>query len=173
MTAQALAGALADDVRRRVFAAIVLGDADSPAVADRTGLPARQVVTATRRLVDAGLVTDGDGGLRVDAERLREAARTPSPDRPAGEPTADRVLRTFVRGDQLVGLPAQRGRRRVVLAHVARSFEPGARYPERAVDEVLRRWCERGGSDHVTLRRYLVDEQLLAREQGVYWRIGG
>ncbi|MER7474086.1 DUF2087 domain-containing protein, partial [Micromonospora sp. NPDC000018] len=73
----------------------------------------------------------------------------------------------------LVGLSAQRGRRRVLLAHVATSFEPGVRYPERAVDDVLRRWCEGGGSDHVTLRRYLVDEQLLAREQGVYWRIGG
>ncbi|MFG3418020.1 DUF2087 domain-containing protein [Micromonospora sp. NPDC049460] len=172
MTAQALAGALADDVRRRVFAAIVLGGADAPAVAERTGLPARQVVTAVRRLVDAGLVADDDGELRVDADRLREAARTPAEPRPAGEP-ADRVLRTFLRDGALVGLPAQRGRRRVLLAHVATSFEPGVRYPERAVDEVLRRWCEGGGSDHVTLRRYLVDEQLLAREQGVYWRIGG
>ncbi|MEU4774330.1 DUF2087 domain-containing protein [Micromonospora sp. NPDC023644] len=171
MTAQALAGALADDVRRQVFAAIVLGDADAAAVAERTGLPARQVLTAIRRLVDAGLVTGGDGDLRVDADRLREAARTPPAPRPADDPT-DRVLRTFVRDDTLTGLPAQRGRRRVVLAHVARSFEPGVRYPERQVDEMLRRWCEGGGSDHVALRRYLVDEQLLAREQGVYWRIG-
>ncbi|MER7335239.1 MULTISPECIES: DUF2087 domain-containing protein [unclassified Micromonospora] len=170
---QALAGALADDVRRRVFAAIVLGDAAAPAVAERTGLPARQVVTAVRRLVDAGLLADGDGELRVDADRLRAAARTPAPPRPAGEPPAERVLRTFLRDGVLVGLPAQRGRRRVLLAHVATSFEPGVRYPERAVDDVLRRWCEGGGSDHVTLRRYLVDEQLLAREQGVYWRIGG
>ncbi|WP_121399300.1 DUF2087 domain-containing protein [Micromonospora sp. M71_S20] len=171
MTAQALAGALADDVRRQVFAAIALGDADAPAVADRTGLPARQVLTAIRRLVDAGLVAGGDGDLRVDVERLREAARTPAAPRPAGDAT-DRVLRTFVRDDRLTGLPAQRGRRRVVLAHVAKSFEPGVRYPEREVDEVLRRWCERGGSDHAALRRYLIDEQLLAREQGVYWRIG-
>ncbi|MFG1888907.1 DUF2087 domain-containing protein [Micromonospora sp. NPDC049051] len=172
MTAQALAGALADDVRRKVFAAIVLGGTDAPAVAARAGLPTRQVVTALRRLVDAGLVTGGDGDLRVDTDHLREAARTPSAPHPAGDAT-DRVLRTFVRADRLVGLPAQRGRRRVVLAHVARSFEPGVRYPEREVDEVLRRWCEDGGTDHVALRRYLVDEQLMAREQGVYWRIGG
>lgn len=170
MTARDVAGALADDVRRRVFAAIVLGGADTAAVADRTGLSARQVVTALRRLVDAGLVAGG-GELRVDADRLREAARTPAPPRPAGEP-ADRVLRTFLRDGVLVGLPAQRGRRRMLLAHVATSFAPGVRYPERAVDEVLRRWCEGGGCDHVTVRRYLIDEQLLAREQGVYWRIG-
>ncbi|MER7417066.1 DUF2087 domain-containing protein [Micromonospora peucetia] len=170
MTAQVLAGALADDVRRQVFAAIVLGGADAPAVAGRTGLSARQVVTAIRRLVDAGLVTGGDRDLRVDADRLREAARAPSVPRPADDAT-DRVLRTFVSDNRLTGLPAQRGRRRVVLAHVAKSFEPGVRYPERAVDEVLRHWCERGGCDHVALRRYLIDEQLMAREQGVYWRI--
>ncbi|WP_433384181.1 GNAT family N-acetyltransferase [Micromonospora sp. KLBMP9576] len=168
MTAQVLAGALADDVRRRVFAAIVLGGADATAVADRTGLSARQVLTAIRRLVDTGLVTGGDGDLRVDADRVRRAARTPAVPGPAEDPV-DRVLRTFVRDGRLTGLPAQRGRRRVVLAHVAESFEPGERYPERAVDEVLRRWCERGGCDHVSLRRYLVDEQLLTREQGVYW----
>ncbi|MER7473309.1 helix-turn-helix domain-containing protein [Micromonospora sp. NPDC000018] len=85
---QALAGALADDVRRRVFAAIVLGDAAAPAVAERTGLPARQVVTAVRRLVDAGLLADGDGELRVDADRAARStgsavpASTPSPPRP-------------------------------------------------------------------------------------------
>lgn len=172
MTAQVLAGALADDVRRQVFAAIVLGAADASAVAERTGLPARQVVTALRRLVEAGVVAGVDGDLRVDADLLREAARAPVAAAPgAGEP-AQRVLRTFLRDGVLVRLPAQRGRRRVLLEHVVGSFEPGVRYPERAVDEILRRWCDGGDADHVTLRRYLVDEQLLAREQGIYWRTG-
>ena len=171
MTAQALAGALADDVRRQVFAAIVLGAADATAVADRTGLRSRQVLTALRRLVEAGVIADVGGDLRVDADRFREAARTPAPDAAAEEP-ADRVLRTFLRDGVVVRLPAQRGRRRMLLAHVVAAFEPGVRYPERAVDEILRRWCDGGGSDHVTLRRHLVDEQMLAREQGIYWRIG-
>ncbi|PZF96758.1 DUF2087 domain-containing protein [Micromonospora deserti] len=172
MTAQALAGALADDGRRRVFAAIVLGAPDAATVSDRTGLATRPVVTAIRRLHDAGLVAGDDGDLRVDADRLRAAARTSPPARPAPQPE-DRVLRTFLRGGTLLGLPAQRGRRRVLLAHLAGAFEPGVRYPERAVDDTLRAWCEGGGTDHVTVRRYLVDEQLLARERGVYWRVGG
>ncbi|QGN48826.1 DUF2087 domain-containing protein [Micromonospora sp. WMMC415] len=174
MTAQVLAGALADDGRRRVFAAIVLGATDRAAVAARSGLAGREVVTALRRLRDAGLVTGDDGDLAIDGGWLREAARSAPPPTDAERPVAvgERVLRTFLRDGVLVGLPAQRSRRRVLLEHIAGSFEPGERYPERAVDEALRGWCAAGGSDHVTLRRYLVDEGLLARERGVYWRAG-
>ncbi|WBB68739.1 DUF2087 domain-containing protein [Micromonospora sp. WMMD812] len=170
MTAHALAGSLADDGRRRVFAAIVLGAADVAQVAERAGVPTRDVVTALRRLTDVGLVTDAGGALSVDAARLRELARVPRPVRPAEAPE-ETVLRTFVRDGVLIGLPAQRGRRRIVLEHIARrSFVPDTAYPERAVNEALRPWCDGGGSDHVTLRRYLVDELLLTREQGVYRR---
>ncbi|MEO3780092.1 DUF2087 domain-containing protein [Micromonospora sp. B11E3] len=172
MTARALAGALADERRRLVFAAITLGDSDAAAVAARTGLGGRDVATAVRRLVDAGLVTDAGPGLRVDDGRLREMARTRTGDSvAAAESPAAAVLRTFLRDGVLIRFPAQRGRRRHLLEHIAaRSFEPGARYPERAVDEALRAWCDGGEADHVTLRRYLVDDRLLARDQGVYWR---
>lgn len=169
MTAHALAGALADDVRRRVFAAITLGATGTAQIADRAGLPARQVVTALRRLTAAGLVADAGGAFTVDEARLRELARTPQPTRPASP--EETVLRTFVRDGVLVGLPAQRSRRRIVLEHIAqRSFTPATPYPESAVNDALRPWCADGGSDHVTLRRYLVDELLLTREQGVYRR---
>lgn len=60
-----------------------------------------------------------------------------------------------------------------MLEHVVRSFEPGTRYAEKQVDEPLRDWCGGGEIDHVTLRRQLVDEDLLAREGGEYWRTGG
>ncbi|MFG1869562.1 DUF2087 domain-containing protein [Micromonospora arborensis] len=170
MTAHALAGALADDGRRRIFAAIVLGAASAEDVTERTGLPARVVLTGVRRLTDAGLVTGVNGALAADEASLRTAARDGRPADDA-EPAADPVLRTFLRAGVLVGMPAQRSRRRLLLAHIAeRSFEPGTRYPERAVDDALKPWCAAGGSDHATLRRYLIDERLLTREQGIYQR---
>jgi len=43
------------------------------------------------------------------------------------------------------------------------------RYPERQVNAMLRAWYP----DYAALRRYLVDEHLLAREAGEYWRAGG
>lgn len=172
MSTQALAGALADDRRRLVFAAIVLGDGDLAAVVARTGLSARDVATAVRRLTDTGVVVDDGAGLRVDGERLRELARAGGPATPAPAQSREAtILRTFLRDGALTRLPAQRGRRRVLLEHIAeRSFEPGVRYPERAVDDTLRAWCEGGEADHVSLRRYLIDDMLLTRDNGVYWR---
>jgi hypothetical protein len=52
---------------------------------------------------------------------------------------------------------------------VARTFEPGHRYPEREVNDVLRSFWP----DYAALRRYLVDEGFLDRADGVYWRAGG
>ncbi|WP_433111272.1 DUF2087 domain-containing protein [Micromonospora sp. CA-246542] len=170
MTAHALAGALADDGRRRIFAAVALGSTSVPEVVQRSGLATRAVRTGLGRLAAAGLITGGDGALAVDEASLRAAARDSRPADDTGS-TEDPVLRTFLRGDVLVGMPAQRGRRRTLLAHIAqRSFASGTRYPERAVDDALKPWCAGGASDHATLRRYLVDERLLTREQGIYQR---
>ncbi len=70
-------------------------------------------------------------------------------------------------------LPAPRSRRVAVLEHVVQSFQPGLRYSEKEVDRVLREWCTGGEADHVSLRWCLVDEGLLSRECGEYWRSGG
>ena len=79
-------------------------------------------------------------------------------------------VRAFVRDGRITALPARRGRRRVLLEQVAQAFEPGRTYPETAVNEILQRVF----ADHCTLRRYLVDEEFLARDRaGRYWRAGG
>ncbi|MFC8242538.1 DUF2087 domain-containing protein [Streptomyces chartreusis] len=67
---------------------------------------------------------------------------------------------------------AQWAREKLVLRYIAeQSFEPGVEYPERAVDERVRGWCEDSDEiDHVTLRRYLVDLHHLRRSEGIYRR---
>jgi hypothetical protein len=81
----------------------------------------------------------------------------------------DEQLRPFVRDGRIIAMPARPGRRRLLLDCVAQAFEPGLRYPEALVDDVLRLLCE----DHAVLRRYLVDEGFLSRQAGIYWRSGG
>ena len=85
---------------------------------------------------------------------------------PAG---GERVLRTFIVDGRLTQVPAVPAKRRVVLEHIVASFEPGIRYPDATVNAVLRAWF----TDHAALRRYLVDEDLLGRAAGEYWRTGG
>jgi hypothetical protein len=80
------------------------------------------------------------------------------------------ILRSFVAPDgHLVTVPARRGKRLVVLDHLAQRFEPGERYSETEVNNLLRP----AHHDVAALRRYLVDEGFLGREAGVYWRTGG
>ncbi len=80
-----------------------------------------------------------------------------------------RVLEAFVRDGRVDAIPAARSKRVVLLDLLAQDFEPGVRYGEREVNEII----ARRHPDAAALRRYLVDEQLLDRDNGVYWRIGG
>jgi hypothetical protein len=128
---------------------------------------------ALRRLGDGGLVSP-EQPLTAQIDAFKQAARSTAGARPSAEvldPDHARasVLRNFVVDGRLVSIPAARGKRRVILEHIVATFEPGVRYPEREVNAILRAWHP----DHAALRRYLVDELLLARDSSVYWRIGG
>jgi hypothetical protein len=81
----------------------------------------------------------------------------------------DPRLCVFLRDGRIAAMPAKRSRRLLLLDEVAQAFEPGVRYPEGAVNRVLGAMF----SDYCALRRYLIDEDLLARAEGLYWRSGG
>jgi ADP-ribose pyrophosphatase YjhB (NUDIX family) len=170
-----LVGLLAEDSRLRLVAALVLGATKPDDLLAVTGLSGRDLGAALRRLEKGGLVTIADGQVLLTADAFKTAARAAAPaevveDFGAADPHAELVLRTFVRAGKLLQMPTQASKRRIVLEHIASIFEPGVRYPERAVNAILRAWYE----DYATLRRYLIDGGLLDREPGGdYWRIGG
>ena len=122
----------------------------------------------------AGLV-GADG--RLEREMLKSIARgLPAPEGPAehileGDWAEDelRVFHTFFTGERLTEIPATRAKRRVVLERIAQDFVPGERYNEAEVSRRL----EAFHPDYAALRRYLVDEGILSRSEGVYWRSGG
>ncbi|MCV2488700.1 DUF2087 domain-containing protein [Geodermatophilus sp. YIM 151500] len=174
MEAATIVGLLADPVRLKVVAALALGAGTIEEVAAAAALPLKDVALAARRLSRAGLVhRDGhDLALRtsVFGQVARAAAEAVPPPEPLSpDPAEDAVLSAFVRDGRLVSIPAQASKRRVVLEHLVRVFEPGVRYPEREVNALLAVWHP----DVAALRRYLVDSALLTRDAGVYWRSGG
>jgi hypothetical protein len=170
---------LAEPDRLRALAAVALGAGTLAEVAERAGLEPRAAARALSRLVAGGLL-DGEAGkgYRVRTEALKAAAIPPAAesDRNEGD-EGDEVLRRFVHNGRLLAMPAAHGKRQVVLDHLARLFEPGRRYPEQEVNELLGRYHP----DYAMLRRYLVDHGFLGREDEragsrtvkVYWRTGG
>lgn len=68
---------------------------------------------------------------------------------------------------RLKSIPAQHKKLLVVLRHLVAAFEPGKRYWERQVNEILGRFH----TDAATLRRELVGAGLLQRDEGQYWRV--
>jgi len=87
----------------------------------------------------------------------------------AGRLDREEPLKPFVLDGRIIAMPVRPAKRRLLLDCVAQAFEPGLRFPEAAVDDVLKVLCD----DHAALRRYLVDEGFLSRQAGVYWRSGG
>lgn len=174
LDAAAIVGLLAEPARLRVVAAMALGAAKLSELAARTGLSDREVAAAVSRLEAGGLITNDGGVLTLDEAAFRQAARLasatpPGPDFGAAYPADEGVLRAFIRDGRLRQVPAQASKRKVVLEYIVTVFEPGVRYAEREVNALLSVWY----SDYATLRRYLVDEGLLTREHGIYWRTGG
>jgi hypothetical protein len=176
--AAGLVGLLADQVRLRVVAALVLGATSVPEVMDKSGTEHDEALRAIDRLVRGQLVRRGPEGLHVDHQVFQRAARAESQRQRAAEPTPEslgappeqaRVLRNFLRDGRLTHLPMAPSKRRVVLDFLAGRFEPGRRYPEKEVNLLLGQFH----GDVASLRRALVDEDFLARDQGWYWRSGG
>ena len=174
--AASIVGLLADDDRRRVVAALVLGATTVEEVTHATGLSARVVGRALARLVDGELVERTEDGTHVLlGEAFRRAAVASADARPAPDPTGDappdaaKVLRTFLRGGRLTSIPTSHAKRLVILDRLAQELEPGVRYTERQVNALLRPFHD----DVAALRRYLVDDGFLDREAGQYWRTGG
>ncbi len=101
----------------------------------------------------------------------RASATVEAPGDEHGDVSAEaaRVLRAFVKDRRLTSIPVQRSKRLVVLDLLAQDFEPGRRYSEAMVNLILGHWHP----DTASLRRHLVDEELLARDRGRYRRIGG
>lgn len=177
MTPDTVIGLLAEPERLRAFAALVLGARTATEVGEAADLDQRAVGRALRRLEAGGLVELVDHEYRPVIEVFKQLARTAAPTHAEEHGYADQrveaVVRTFIKDGRLTALPAQASRRQMLLEHIVQSFEPGRTYHEAEVNAILRVWTEGGASDHVTLRRYLVDAGLLSREDNSYWRTGG
>jgi len=176
MNAMDLLRSLLEPTRLAVVGTIATTPADLDQIEARTGVRRRDVLRTLGPLVQAGLVTREGDTYVVDAVAWRAVAQElpqappPHPRIAFGMTAAEaEVLGRFFAGERLTEIPAARGKRLVVLERLALEFEPGRRYTEPEVNTILGAFHP----DHASLRRHLVDEGLLDRDAGRYWRSGG
>jgi hypothetical protein len=169
--------ALADPERLAIAGRLWRDEASAADLSAELEVPIARMRRHLNRLAATGVVRLQEDRLtyRLDPETLRWAAEQVGPPRDAGialgaaSEDEETVLRTFFREGRLTEIPAKESKRRIVLERIALEFEPGVRYDERTVNAIVGRFF----NDHAAIRRYLVDEGLLDRDHGEYWRSGG
>ena len=80
----------------------------------------------------------------------------------------ERIVGNYLQADgALSQLPATRRKRWVVLKFLMSAFDERRRYREGEVNEIIQRrhW------DSATIRREMIGYKMLARENGVYWKL--
>ena len=145
-------------------------------LADATGQRERDVLETVAPLLQADILERAGDTYVLRPDALRDLAKDlPQPQPPARQVMfgmtneEQSILSRFFRGERLAEIPSQRAKRLVILERLALDFEPGRRYAEPEVNELLQRYHD----DYAALRRYLVDEGFLDRSAGEYWRSGG
>jgi DNA-binding transcriptional ArsR family regulator len=168
--------ALADESRLKIVGLLAQGERSVQELATLLDLKEPTVSHHLAILRGQGLVSARAEGTtrwhRLDVDVLeglsRRVLEQPA-EGPAQPETWDaKVLRGFVdAGGRLTVIPASRRKRGVVLRWLMTGFEPDRRYPEAEVNAIIqaRHW------DSATLRREMIGHRMLARENGIYWRL--
>jgi hypothetical protein len=167
--------ALADESRLKIVGVLASRECSVEELATLLGLKEPTVSHHLGKLKEVGLVRMRRDGTthhyRLDAEALRAKNRelfsrekvAALAEDLAGDAWERRVLQTFLEGERLKQIPASLKKQLVVLRWLAGKFEPGVRYPEREVNEIIKRHHP----DAATLRREMIDAKLMARELSV------
>jgi len=173
--------ALADSSRLKIVGILAQQPTTVEQLAAMLGLKASTISHHLSRLAEVGLVSARAQGYysiyQLEKEALSSnmqrifsseqiAAVISTIDMDAFE---NKIVRDFTTADgQLKTIPAQRKKLEVVLRYVVKAFEPGVRYSEKQVNEMLAHFHK----DTATLRRELVGYGLMRREGGggEYWR---
>ncbi len=170
--------ALADENRLKLLGILANGEKSVEELAALLELRAPTVshhLAKLRELDLVGMRPEGNTHIYwLNAEALRNTSKgllssekmASLVDGVEGDAWERKVLKDFFEGTRLKEIPASRKKRSVIIKWLANQFEPGVLYKESQVNEIL----ERYHPDTAFLRRELIAEKLMQRENGMYWR---
>jgi hypothetical protein len=168
--------AMASADRLRIIGVLVRGRATQAEIAEQLHLPVRDVFDNLAFLVHVGVLHETDGIYDLDEKAIETLARGQfEGKRPTFEVKEEpedvrKVLKNFLNADgSLKQIPPQGNKLLILLNFIVDAFAFDANYTEKEVNTILRRFH----LDTAALRRYLVDNGLMAREGdgSRYWRV--
>lgn len=173
--------ALSDANRLKIVGLLAQQSLSVEQMAEMLGLSPSTVSHHLSRLSKVGLVTaQADSyynmyqletkALEQMAQRLLAKETLPAVVADVDVDAYDKkVLQTYLTpAGRIKAFPSQQKKFQVILRHVVEVFEPGQRYSEKQVNDMLRQFHD----DTAELRRSLVEYRLMKREGGGrdYWR---
>jgi hypothetical protein len=168
--------AMASAERLRIVGVLARGRATQAEIAEQLGAHVRDVFNNLSFLVHVGVITEKNGVYDLDEKAIESFARgqfegkRPSYDVDEKPEDVRKVLKNFLNADgSLKQIPPQGNKLLIVLNFIVDAFAYDANYTEKEVNAILRRFHV----DTAALRRYLVDNGLMARESDGtrYWRV--
>ena len=174
--------ALADANRLKIAGLLAQEHLTVEQIAEILDLHPSTVSHHLSRLAKAGLVSAKAEGyysvyqfetkaLENMAQRLLERETLPAVTTDVDMDAYNRkVLNTFLTSEgRLKDFPSQQKKLQVILEYILQSFEPGQRYTEKQVNQILSQYSD----DYASLRRDLVSFGYMDREGGGgdYWRV--
>lgn len=172
--------ALADENRLKIVGLLAQQSISVEKIADALGLSVSTTSHHLSTLSRAGLVSARVDGhyyiYSLQTETLKTLSRALLQDENLhklseglGEDAFEKkVLANFLDAEgRITAFPAQEKKFLVLLRHVLKAFEPGRRYAEMEVNEVLKFYNE----DTASLRRAMIEFKYMSREGGggAYW----
>lgn len=169
---------LANETRLRLIGIVAEGEHSVGSLARRLGLTEATISHHLTKLSAADLLTmrpertthyyrlNPEALLAINKSLLKPAKLNRAPVSASHDPTADRILASFIVDGRIQKIPEAHTKRLVVLQWVLDQLED-RRYKEREISDILERYFD----DYATLRRELINHRLMKREGGIYWKV--
>lgn len=171
---------LADKSRLQILKSLAIEDMYVERLAERLGLTPPTISFHLKKLADAGAVTSYKNQYYMMYSLCKEHFNTSLLDiiqeesdeakeqSEREEEYRQKVIHTFFEYGKLKSIPTQRKKERIVLEVIAEAFEYERIYTEREVNIMIADYHD----DFCTLRRDMIAEKLLDRNEEGYWRVG-
>ena len=78
-----------------------------------------------------------------------------------------KVMRTFVENGRFTAIPSQDKKKQVLMRWLVERFEMDRKYAEKEVNEIITPHHD----DYAFWRRYMIENGVMARKNGIYWRL--